>query len=583
MQPERDLPLAGTYFTYKEVTGTESSVSQFMDLLRIFRRSELIRWTSALLHVVSAPDGQLKDLQFRLIDEFCEQELASKIRELAKSHSRWAVFQRRQLWLVLQFGALSCSEEVETKDFKELSKSIGTICLMASDLLKRIEVTQFPAMRDESDLEWLVTILVAHADHMNSMNWVARAYALWFQSMDDSHVRQKMKKYGSDETLDEVFTKKYGITLAEFFFVVVSLVSTYRLNANKTPVAPVLIERDIWSGQSFTQESKTAIFDMLSVSIDGLAGYLFGTPRQSWANDFSPLLKHPLWEVLPGKFACPDLVHLLVYLVDGIFVLLQDAFGNAWRQIFGDIYEWYIASLIRTFSVESDTLPSTYFDKVKFKGREAEVCDGLMFWGKTAAMCEFKGSRITTRSKVGISITDTVEAIKNAVASDTKERKGVAQIADSIDKVLKGEEVMSRGKVIDLKSCDLIIPVLIWYEESTANHGVRLMLQEAFSGMLKIRGTDTSKIAPLVFLTTFDMEMLEQCTRFEPVEKLIREYAEFVGENPRTPYSMFRWYVYVKFKGRTHPKGLTGERLDNVVAFTKEEHRIRNASGSTEA
>ena len=240
--------------------------------------------------------------------------------------------------------------------------------------------------------------------------------------------------------------------------------------------------------------------------------------------------------------------------------MLDKAIGTQkWRTFFGHIYNWYINELIGCFATSSDVLIRQFYPNKKFQGMEHEVCDGLILWENTAALCEYKGTRLTTRARAGIVISESIDAIEKMIGSKDS---GVGQLAKNIRLALAGNLVASGNELIDLRRYRRILPVLICQEEVAVNHAVRHYLQELFTKFLTQEpAIDVSQLGPLLLFSTRDIELFEQLVQIDGAENLICKYADFVHENPRDPMGIFHSYGHHKYAGQPQPQGYVNTKL----------------------
>jgi hypothetical protein len=69
---------------------------------------------------------------------------------------------------------------------------------------------------------------------------------------------------------------------------------------------PVLPDEEAVLRPLFAEPHVRAERSAVSQTADAMALGLFGTARQSWATDLSPLRERPPVEFAPGQHACPD-------------------------------------------------------------------------------------------------------------------------------------------------------------------------------------------------------------------------------------------------------------------------------------
>jgi hypothetical protein len=283
-----------------------------------------------------------------------------------------------------------------------------------------------------------------------------------------------------------------------------------------------------------------------------------------------------LIEVFENRFACPDLSYFRLFFLDGIFWLLDEAIGSEkWRRFFGVIFAWYIREIIRSFAVDSEHLVKTFYHPTKFQGTEDECCDGLLLWENTVAICEYKSSRLTTRSKAAVQPDETLVGIEKAVGS----KEGIGQLAKSIIRICSGEPVVCGNEIVKTGAKRAIVPLIIWNEEVACNHAVRSHLQKLFTPMLSNKLSDLSRIGPLLLFAPRDLEAFEACTHSFAAETLMREFASFVAKSPRDPLCVFHRYAAEKFS-TLGPNGafIEAKRVATIKGIQLEnERRIGSA------
>ena len=452
---------------------------------------------------------------------------------------------------------------------------------MASDCLHSIERFQISTDVPETQLlEWHVTLLTSIAEVLPDANCIARASSFWLDSVADPALKKELAKCGVSD-FEAAFTQHFGIALSELFIALVTIYKYLTARVKSRPIQPfaMTVEDDWWG--AIDPANRMRVLELLSIKAADFPGCLFGAPRQSWATDFSFLMAHPFIESQRGRFICPDIGCLRTFFTDGVFWLLSQAFANAeWGNAFGIIYEWYIRRLFLSASGQRPATKQLFFDKVTFQGSTDQVCDLLMVDQEHAALVEVKGTRLTTRQKSGISVDDTMVAIRKSVASS---KSGVGQLAKNVARILRGDVVVSGGNVVEVASKKMLIPVLVWYEEAADNAATRHFLNEVFVEQLSSEGGDLSRMGPLVLLSTHDVEMFEQCSEYLAPNVLLERYVAFIYANRDNLNCTFLRYVYSTFQGREQPKGWIGKKIEEVIQRTMAMHAKRSQGKSETA
>lgn len=562
--------------TLAELSGEHTTIDGFLRELGGLRRADVIEWAATLLQSVSSYGGQSSEIQAELIQLCLDGDIREAALRTVASDGRNVVFQRRALWLLLQFAAFVCSDSGTPVTTPK--GTLGKLALAASDCLRLIHLAQVSTTdAANSDGAWQAALVTSVAEIMPGPYAIARAHAFWFDSLADAAVQRELGHCGLTE-LDQAFEPVFGMSLSETFFTLVTLYKFAAHRAKSRPITPTVITvDDAWWG-SVSRDVRTHFLTKLSIPSEKLPSYLLGTPRQSWATDFAPLMIHPLIETSPEHFVCPDLGYLSTYLLDRVFWLFEESLaGKEWRNAFGAIYEWYVRQLLTAATNRRPETRGMLRSNVRFQTNSTDqVCDALLLTTDFAALFESKGTRLTTRQKSGISVEETAEAIRKSVASD---KSGVGQLAKNITRILRGETVIADGVEVDVAAMPVIVPVLVWYEESACNYATRVLLDNVLVEMLKGEGVDETRVGPLLLLTTHELELFEQCSELLSPDMLLKGFAEFVWNNPTDARSMFLRYATWFFRGQQQPLGYIGEKANRLVDSIKAEHARRSNSG----
>lgn len=565
--------------TLAELSGEQISIDGFLRELGGLRRADVVEWASTFLQIMSSYGGQGARIQTELIDLCLDGDLHKAALQTVASEGRNVVFQRRALWLLLQFASVVCSQD--GTPISTLKGRFGRLALAASDCLRLIHLAQVStADAAKQDPAWQAALLTSVAEVMPGPYAIARAHAFWFDSVADAAVHKELVRCDLTD-LDQDFLPIFGVSLSETFFALATLYKFATARVKVRPIEPtVLTVSDAWWG-SVSREVRTHFLAKLSIPSEKLSAHLLGTPRQSWATDFSPLMIHPLIESSSGRFVCPDIGYLTIYLLDGVFWLFEEALPDKeWRNAFGAMYEWYVRQLLGAAARKAET-QDMFHSNVRFKSNSTDqVCDALLLTTDLAALFESKGTRLTTRQKSGISVEETADAIRKSVGSD---KSGVGQLARNIARILRGEAVIADGVEVNVATKRMIVPVLIWYEESACNYATRVFLDNLLVDMLKREGFGESRVAPLLLFATHELELFEQCSALMLPDALLQGFVEFVEQHPADPRSMFLRYAYWIFQGKHQPLGYVGEKAARLVDSIKAEHARRSRNDADRA
>ncbi len=570
----------GPYLTLEEIIGRKVTFPDLLQELTKIRRDDVLRWVAGMTAIVERKESSTPSDQLSLLHHLVPSDLFEEIHTaLQTGQHTGAFFHRRQLWFVLQMALITCKDDIEPSSEDTLRQAFGKCCLMANDLLKQVEIVHGHDPEEAKTLSWLITALISFTDLRPMHEVFARAQLFWLEIPEEPAMRQFAASLGLDKTLDQVFEAKFGIPLREFMlFATIIYYKFAEAAVEELPKAAVYDPSLVFQGW-FSEEHVSKSLALISATPDEAAARLLGSPRQSWANDFTPLSQKPLIEKTHQKYVCPDLHMFRNFFVQGIYELLLVAVSPArFRQFFGRIFERYIEQLITRFAPRSTVLANTFYAPIRFVGSEKdEAGDGLLVWPSIAVLFECKTSILTNRQRYAMSSGETTKAIDDQLAKFGKDRKGIGQLANSLFRILAGDSIRSNDSIIDLSSVSKIYPAIIVYDEVLGNHAVRVHLQQKLNDWLQEQNVDQSRIGHLLLFTIRDIEYFELLAQPIGAEKLMKDYVTFVDQNPINLHSMFTDFAKAKYPQANEQIGYTLATLDRVLKAVQVEGDRRRA------
>ncbi len=148
-----------------------------------------------------------------------------------------------------------------------------------------------------------------------------------------------------------------------------------------------------------------------------------------------------------------------------------------------------------------------------------EVCDGLFVEYEYLVLCEYKSSVLRSDSKLSGKKNDVLEQIdEKFVVGDSKGRKGVAQFAESIRRILQGDAIMG----LEPRKVRMIFPVMICLEHAMLCQGMSGYLNERFDrDNLK---TGSTKVTPIFIIDVEHFEEIMPSIRDHNFSALLCDY-----------------------------------------------------------
>src|SRR5262245_11126713 len=204
----------GVYYGYGDITGRHSTPADLTQALAKYRRSDVIRWITAVAAWVARDGGLEPGNQLALADRMLSESNRKGVRETVRrlGWTRWCVFHRRQLWFLLQMALISGKEDSAVADENILREGVGECLLMATDIIQQIEPSNPIGDGPEEANKWMATNAIPALDGKDRLEIMARAQCFWFDLPGEDRVKAKFSEMGV-KSFDTAFADKYNLTL----------------------------------------------------------------------------------------------------------------------------------------------------------------------------------------------------------------------------------------------------------------------------------------------------------------------------------------------------------------------------------
>jgi hypothetical protein len=527
----------GAYLALGHLTGRKYLPADLASILAKYRRSDVISW-------ISVDDGMDIRRQMQMAEVILPDDLQRRAQELINEDGDFfCLFHRGQLLLMLQIALLVCKEDMPEANEGDLRTVMGECTLMASDILGRIENDHKPEIGEtpEEVNRWVALVFASLSTVKDRSEIIARAKSFWLDLPATKSIADRLESMGIKAPTD-IFQEKYGVSIRELMVFIVGMYQHSVMHADSSASPPRYEVQTFYSTIGKDTVDKT--LDLFATDPDTLAYKLLSEARQNWASDLQGLRERPILRLTAEHIICPDFGLLYRCLTDGIYYLLDRAYGRkTFTQLFGYIFEEYVTNLIRQFACESSVLVRNFFASPFFQGKNDEAGDGIFHWEETAALMECKARLLTTRERYA-GVSEVLMAGIDDILGKEDNKKGIDQLARNLKRLLAGERIADGNHGSDLSQCKRIYPVLVVYEGAIAIEAVRQYGDSRFQSMLRKHSVDTSKVGPLLILSLPDVEVLESLGNNPGAKRLLTEYAEFVQKNPKDRMGNFRTFVH---------------------------------------
>ena len=174
---------------------------------------------------------------------------------------------------------------------------------------------------------------------------------------------------------------------------------------------------------------------------------LYNQPAQSRGSDFTMLFRYPAIEAEDGIYIAYDKNLLLRFFTGGVWWLIHDALPQEkrgdFRSFFGSVFAIYVERMLKHHcEAPGSRCQHRLYARPKF-GSNDEACDALITEGNSWVMVETKASLLTTQAKYSGEARYLKADIDTKFVGSSRDKKGVAQLANSIKKSASGRTIIN--------------------------------------------------------------------------------------------------------------------------------------------
>jgi hypothetical protein len=488
-----------TYIIYREITGKPATEVDFIERLKHFSSSELLRVCSVLNMVLTQwVDGYDEDSHARLVRTFFNPSLANALLATGRP-----VFHRHQLLFVAQEALRHCEVTHQSPVTLPEAKEGGILLLMASELLASPPLKR-PIASEE--LARRISSVLPDTETNGPSTYhrkMARSLAMSTRFAD------QLQGTKNHFDMRKLFREATQLDLEAFYALLFGCFSRF-LDLEKIKASLNLsdyaVGRDYFrTCASIAPEDLNNFFAYMSADAAHFSAEV--RSKNPHRNEFTILRNKPLFE--DGNLYRPlDLSMLADKMESGVFWSVNGQVEYKKREQFhafwGEVFERYVSWLL---GVSVDGEVNKFFPSPRYlKDEDFEVCDGIILSGTSAILIEYKGSTFTAKGKYGGDASVLDAELKRKLVGTEATRKGVRQLADAIEKLF-GRNACDQVSGIDLVKIENVIPLLLTRDDIGSAYNSSAYLNFQFQEL--IRGADfTRTVTPLSAVSVDDVEML---------------------------------------------------------------------------
>lgn len=485
--------------TFREITEGEPKLDDLHEILRKYRRVDVILLLSALNCLLGTWQNEPQfDQDARLADYFLfgfHQQLQA-IRNAGKSQK--VVFSRIGILYLMKQSCIACPDTGPAPSTRSAHSDVGLCFLMANDLL----LPFVPSPSDDT-LRRMANLLpfTDYISHDHYPMEIGRTQIIFDEIAHDPALT------GRSDFIDiqSVFQERLGLDHATFCELVFACATKF-LNVKleeleKNPEVGVL--RNTFFARSRAPADKVTQFFRKITCAEVQFAEEVRRSKDRPADDLTLFQAYPLIEVLKETYACLDPGFLVEKAGRGLYWTLffevpkdeRDKLSAFW----GAVFELYVNHILRG----SYRAGGIFIPDPKFSDGSAAF-DACIREERSLLVFEHKSSVIRADAKYG------GDAQKLKTELDTKfieggadGKKGLAQLSNHLVRFLSGDTLAG----IDARDIDRVYPVMVCLESSMVSPFLGHYLNERFREMFR-RQAFRQVVTPVFTLGISDLENL---------------------------------------------------------------------------
>ncbi len=310
-------------------------------------------------------------------------------------------------------------------------------------------------------------------------------------------------------------------------------------------------------------------FAKTSMTAEQISAFLAGTARTdeelsqlASARGPRPLADTTVFQAYPlirrteEECFCLDLASLLDKAGRGLYWTIATGNALALGGTYGKLFEAYLHGRVNKSGVPAARyLPNPLFED------GVEVCDGMFVEGTCLILCEYKSSVLPAAAKVGGDPVALAKAIDKAfITGDADGRKGVAQLSNSLRRILDGDTIQG----LPCRDWTLLYPVMVCLDAAMTCPGMSAYINEMFARPRR-RGSKT-RITRLTLIDVEDYEGLLADIAVYPFDELLDSYYRAHVSVARDQIVRFRRFNIPYLQDKPQPADIVETRFRQFFA-----------------
>lgn len=485
--------------THQEVYGERRSLEDLRALLRPLSFYSVLvslgKINAVMRTWLNEPDQETDGLVCRLLFGVD----STRVEGVRRRYPAAVAFTRLTLLYVCRQAALACAANGQAINSSETFFAIGRACLIANDLFSALPIGPSSAIRDKAAALIPFSSYIGRVDYMNA---IARSQIILAETTRLPQVAASADFAG----LEQLFEQATGISVSDFVALVFGLLSRYlRLTLDDLFREPdtYFVPPSFFGRTAIESATVERFVGLISVAVDELRGRLERDAERP-LTDMFVFQNCPCVRNERGALFCVDPIALIEKASSGLYWTLNAtpyAAKNRLFRFWGLLFEEYINGLLANAYNPAN---GQFVAKALFEDG-AEVSDACVVEGQDLILLEHKASILTAEAKYSGDVAAfEADVVQKLVGMDAPgERKGVLQLAHSVERIVRGDRIPSLPNLRPTR----IFSVLVVQDSVFASPFMNAYLN-GFFPKYRLRKVSRTTITPVFALTVADVEDL---------------------------------------------------------------------------
>lgn len=485
--------------TSSEVVGTKPTLN---DLRGILSRYSFVSVLVMCGKINTVMQTWMNSPSFDVDRELCKLifgQINTRIEELRTLRDNRIVFNRLSLLFVCkQAGVVSGPLGQEISTPRALAE-IGLCCLMANDLLVPTFVKRSSTLAEKAVSFIPFSSYVSHETFLKD---IARIHIILTETVNKKSITEDK----SFLDLPSRFHNRMGMSFqvfAGFAFALAVRYLNFSLDDLKQNPNQYFVDPAYFSKTLADKNTSAGFLEQISIGADSLQALLRNqTPRP--LDEMTVFQRYPVVRMPDSSTFCLDPVCLVDKCSIGLYWILMDQVMQSEVEkdklpvFWGRLFEEYVNDL---FEETYQRVDAALVRNPTFSDTGTEVADTCIVENENLILVEHKSSVIKSDVKHGGDAVALEDEIKTKLVGTHEKRKGILQLAHSIEKICTGAEIRELGRFVPSR----IFPVLITQDPAFSTPYMNAFLNTFFPKRT-LRKRCRKTITPVFLLTVTELE-----------------------------------------------------------------------------